>query len=113
MREARGPGEDTQARVQGEAPQAQGQSGDYQALADALIGGLAEGRPPEEVALALAVLLNRAGTRLHNLTRAEANARKGQPAWPAWAQLQNASRILVLQASTCRDLAARLAGRRQ
>jgi len=45
--------------------------------------------------------------------RAEAGARKDQPDWPLWAQLQNASRSLVLQASTCRDLAARLAGRRR
>jgi hypothetical protein len=51
-------------------------------------------------------------TRLHNVARAEATARKNQPDWPAWAQLQNAARSLVLQASTCRDLALRLAGRR-
>ena len=90
-----------------------GQGGDYLVLADALLARLADGRRPEEAALALAVLLNRAGTRLHNLTRGEASARKEQPEWPAWAQLQNAARNIVLQASTCRDLAARLAGRRQ
>jgi hypothetical protein len=50
-------------------------------------------------------------TRLHNLGRTTAAARKAQPDWPLWAQLQNASRSLVLQASTCRTLAARLAGR--
>ena len=93
--------------------QSPGQSDDFQALADGLLASLAEGRRPEEAALALAVLLNRAGTRLHNLTRGEASARKEQPDCPAWAQLQNASRTLVLQASTCRDLAARLAGRRK
>jgi len=93
--------------------QARGQGDDFQTLADALIASLAEGRPPEEAALALAVLVNRAGTRLHNLTRGEASARKEQPEWPGWAQLQNASRTLVLQASTCRDLAARLAGRKR
>jgi hypothetical protein len=54
------------------------------------------------------VLVNRAGTRLHNLARGEAAAHKDQPEWPAWAQLQNAARGLVLQASTCRDLASRL-----
>jgi hypothetical protein len=86
---------------------------DYQALADTLLTNLAEGRSPEDAALALAVLLNRAGTRLHNLSRGEASAHKEQPEWPAWAQLQNASRTMLLQASTCRDLAARLAGRRQ
>ncbi|MGI9147720.1 MAG: hypothetical protein ACR2IK_14405 [Chloroflexota bacterium] len=88
-------------------------SGDYQAAADAVLASLADGLGPADAALALAVLVNRAATRLHNLTRAEASARKDQPAWPAWAQLQNASRSLLLQASTCRDLAARLAGRRR
>jgi hypothetical protein len=88
-------------------------AGDYQALADTLLTSLADGLGPADAALALAVLLNRAGTRLHNLARGEASAHKEQPEWPAWAQLQNASRTLVLHASTCRDLAARLAGRRQ
>ncbi|HLZ29735.1 MAG TPA: hypothetical protein VKV73_20645 [Chloroflexota bacterium] len=86
---------------------------DFQTRADALLGGLADGLAPADAALALAVLLNRAGARLHTLTRGEAGARKDQPDWPAWAQLQNASRTVVLHASTCRDLAARLAGRRQ
>jgi hypothetical protein len=58
------------------------------------------------------MLANRTVARLHALSRAEAAAHKDQPDWPAWAQLQNASRTLVLQASTCRDLALRLAGRR-
>ena len=79
---------------------------------DAAIEALLEGLAPAAAAQALAVLLNRAAARLHTLSRAEAGARKEQPDWPAWAQLQNASRSLVLQASTCRDLAARLAGRR-
>ena len=86
---------------------------DYQAVADQMLDGLLAERAAEDAALALAVLVNRAVTRLHNLARAEAAARKEQPDWPAWAQLQNASRSLVLQASTCRDLAARLVGRRQ
>jgi hypothetical protein len=86
---------------------------DYQREADELVGGLADPLQAEEAALALAVLINRAVARLHGLSRTEASARKDQPEWPVWAQLQNASRSLVLQASTCRDLAARLAGRRQ
>jgi hypothetical protein len=86
---------------------------DFQREADALLGGLTDGLAPEEAGLALAVLVQRAVTRLHNLSRGEAGGRKDQPDWPAWAQLQNASRALVLQASTCRDLAAKLAGRRQ
>jgi len=80
---------------------------------DEVLDGLVAQRQPAEAALALAVLINRAVARLHTLSRSEANARKEQPDWPLWAQLQNASRALVLQASTCRDLAARLAGRRQ
>jgi hypothetical protein len=79
---------------------------------DALIDGLVDGLAPEDVALALATLAHRSVTRLHNLSRAQASASKDQPGWPVWAQLQNASRALVLQASTCRDLAAKLAGRR-
>ena len=86
---------------------------DLQAAADQALDGLVANGAPEETALALAVLVTRAVTRLHNLSRAEAAARKEQPDWPVWAQLQNASRSLVLQASTCRDLASRLLGRRQ
>ena len=63
-------------------------------------------------ALGLAMLINRAAARLHTHRRAEATARKEQADWPQWAQLQNAARALVLQASTCRDLASRLASRR-
>ena len=64
--------------------------------------------PAEAAAAALAGLANRVAARLHTLSRAQAAAHKDQPAWPAWAQLQNASRALVLHSSTCRDLAARL-----
>ena len=86
---------------------------DYQAEADAHLSQVADRLSPEEETLALAVLLNRVATRLHNLARAESTARKGQPDWATWAQLQNAARQAVLQASTGRDLAARLAGRRR
>ena len=79
--------------------------------ADALIAQLTEGQAPEDAVQALAVLLSRAGTRLQLLARSYANAHREAAEWPTWAQLQNASRSLVLQASTCRDLAARLAGR--
>jgi hypothetical protein len=75
---------------------------------DNLIDALIDGLEPEAAAVALAGLLNRAAGRLHTLSRAQASAHKDQPEWPAWAQLQNASRGLVLQSSTCRDLAARL-----
>ena len=79
---------------------------------DAIVQQLLESRPPDEAVAALAELVNRAAARLHQLARSEATARKDQPDWPTWAQLQNASRSLVLQASTCRDLAQRIAGRR-
>jgi hypothetical protein len=85
---------------------------DFQPEVDAWLATLTDGLPPEEAALALAVLANRAVARLHALSRVEASGRKDQPDWPMWAQLQNASRSLVLHASTCRDLALRLARRR-
>ena len=85
---------------------------DYQSQVDEAVDRLVGEQPAEEAALALAVLINRAVARLHGLSRGEASARKEQPDWPLWAQLQNVSRGLVLQASTCRDLAARLTGRR-
>jgi hypothetical protein len=75
---------------------------------DAVLAPLLEGLPPEEAARTLAQLSNRAAARLHTLSRGEAAARKDQPDWPQWAQLQNAARALVLHASTCRDLAGRL-----
>jgi primosomal protein N'' len=84
---------------------------DFLAEADATLGQLTDGLGPEAAARALAILANRTVARLHALSRAQATARKEQPDWAAWAQLQNASRTLVLQASTCRDLALRLAGR--
>lgn len=87
-----------------------GQGRDFQAEADRSLADLLSGLPAEQAALALAVLGSRVATRLHTLARAEAGARKGQPDWPGWAQLQNASRNVVLQASTCRDLALRLTG---
>jgi hypothetical protein len=86
--------------------------GDLPADADALLGKLVEGLAPPESALALAVLASRTAARLHTLSRSAAAEHKEQPDWPAWAQLQNATRTMVLQASTCRDLAARLAGRK-
>ena len=76
--------------------------------ADSVLDGVVDGLGPDDAAVVLATLISRGATRLHNLARTEAAARKEQPEWPVWAQLQNATRALVLQASTCRDLAARL-----
>ncbi len=81
---------------------------DYPSEADAALGQLTSGLAPAEAALALAIVANRTAARLHTLSRSAAAERKDQPDWPAWAQLQNAARTMVLQASTCRDLAARL-----
>jgi hypothetical protein len=86
---------------------------ELQARADAILEAFVGDVSAEEAALGLAWLLNRAATRLHNVARAEAAVRKEQPTWPAWAQLQNAARGLVLQASTVRDLAGRLATPRE
>ena len=85
---------------------------DAQAEVDTFLATLLDGLAPEEAARALTTVASRTATRLHTFTRGEATARRGQSDWPAWAGLQNASRTLVLQASTCRDLAARLAGKR-
>jgi hypothetical protein len=79
-----------------------------QAEPAAAVDALVEGLAPEAAAATLAGLINRAAARLHTLARAQAAGRKDQPDWAAWAQLQNASRSLVLQSSTARDLAARL-----
>jgi len=87
-----------------------GDGRNYQAEADQHLAALTEGLGQSEAALALATLVNRAATRLHNVARGEATARKGTAEWPAWASLQNAARTLVLHSSTCRDLARRLAG---
>jgi hypothetical protein len=75
---------------------------------DAWLAGLVDGLAADAAAQALAAVSNRAAVRLHNLSRAEAAARKGAAEWPAWAALQNAARSAVLQSSTCRDLARRL-----
>lgn len=86
---------------------------DLQAQADRLLDDLAGALNQQERALALAVVANRAASRLHNLARAGAAEHKDTAAWPAWAKLQNAARGLVLQASTARDMAAAVVGRRR
>jgi hypothetical protein len=85
-----------------------GRERDVQAEADALLDRLTADLSPTVAAHVLALVSHRGVVRLHVLARAEASASKSTAAWPAWAQLQNAARSLVLQASTCRDLAQRL-----
>ena len=84
---------------------------DAQAEADRLIKSLQADLSAEAAAYAVAVLANRAAAELHRLAKGEATARKGTPEWGTWAALQNSARKLVLDASTARDGAARLAGR--
>ncbi len=84
---------------------------DVQAHADRMIKELSATLGPEEAVYAVAVLANRAAAEMHRLGKAEATARKGSPAWGAWASFQNAARNLILQSSTARDVAAKLAGR--
>lgn len=79
------------------------------AAADAAVAQLTADLAPEEAALMLALVLRRGATQLHSLARQRAGALRGEPAWPTWAALQNAARSSVLQSSTCRDLAAKLA----
>jgi len=85
--------------------------GDAQAEADRLIKGLQAELGAEAAVYAVAVLANRAAAELHRLAKGEATARKGTPEWGTWAALQNSARKLVLDSSTARDGAARLAGR--
>jgi hypothetical protein len=81
---------------------------DFQSEADAALARLVAELEPSEAALALAVLLRRTATRLHGLARERSSAVRGEADWPSWAGLQNAARSVLLQASTCRDLAAKL-----
>ncbi len=72
------------------------------------IKGLAGNPNRAEAALALASIANRAAAALHQLARAEANARKGTPEWGRWASLTNVSRDAILRTATCRQTANQL-----
>jgi hypothetical protein len=84
---------------------------EVQSRVDALLREQAVGLSAEETTYLLAVFANRAAAELHRLTRQEAAARKDTETWGSWAALANAARNVVLQSSTCRDLAARLSAR--
>ena len=86
---------------------------DAQARVDALIRELQQGLDAEQAVYMVAVLANRSAAELHRLARAQATATKGEPAWGSWASLQNAARRLVLDATSARDGAAKLAGRQR
>lgn len=76
---------------------------------DVAIKNVIESPRRAEAALVLASIANRAAAALHQLARAEANARKGSPTWGRWASLTNASRDAVLRTATCRQTASQLA----
>lgn len=84
---------------------------DAQAQVDRLIRELQDGLDPEQATYMVALLANRSAAELHRLAKAQATATKGAPAWGNWASLQNAARRLVLDATSAREGAARLAGR--
>src|SRR5690349_3091997 len=86
---------------------------DAQAAADRLIRELAAGLDPEQAAYVVAVLASRSSAELHRLAKAQMTATKGEPAWGSWASLQNAARRLVLDATSARDGAAKLAGHKR
>jgi hypothetical protein len=86
---------------------------DAQARVDSLIRELYQGLDAEQAVYMVSLLANRSAAELHRLAKAQATATKGQPAWGSWASLQNAARRLVLDATSARDGAAKLAGRQR
>ena len=95
------------------APRPAAPGGEVQAEADRLIKALQADLGTETAVYVVAVLANRAAAELHRLAKGETTARKGTLEWGAWAALQNSARKLVLDSSTARDGAARLAGRQR
>lgn len=61
------------------------------------------GGPPEQAAIDLVAIANRAIIELHNVARSEASRRRGTPEWGQWARLANAARSGVLQIAAVRD----------
>jgi len=86
---------------------------DAQARVDTLIRALQRDLDVDQAVYVVAVLANRSAAELHRLAKAQATAAKGEPAWGSWASLQNAARRLVLDATSARDGAAKLAGRQR
>jgi hypothetical protein len=72
--------------------------------AEAALEAIAAVESPAERARLLANTISRAVAQLHRIARDESTARKGQPDWGSWAKLVNASRQVVLQSATCRDI---------
>src|SRR5688572_23597096 len=86
---------------------------DAQARVDSLIRDVQQGLDADQAVYMVALLANRAAAELHRLAKSQATATKGKPAWGNWASLQNAARRLVLDATSARDGAAKLAGRQR
>ena len=86
---------------------------DAQARVDTLIRELELGLDIDQSAYMIALLANRSAAELHRLAKAQATLAKGAPEWGAWASLQNAARKLVLDATSAREGAAKLAGRQR
>src|SRR5688572_1886533 len=86
---------------------------DAQSRVDSLIRDMQEGLDADQAVYMVAVLASRSAAELHRLAKAQATATKGEPAWGSWASLQNAARRLVLDATSARDGAAKLAGRQR
>jgi len=86
---------------------------DAQARVDTLIRELELGLDIDQSVYMIALLANRSAAELHRLAKAQATATKGAPDWGTWASLQNAARKLVLDATSARDGAAKLAGRQR
>ncbi len=86
---------------------------DAQAVVDRLIRELQHNVSPEDAVYMVAVLANRSAAELHRLAKAQSTATKGTPSWGSWASLQNGARRLVLDATSAREIAATLAGRKR
>jgi hypothetical protein len=86
---------------------------DAQAQVDRLIRQLQEGLDVDQAIYMVALLANRAAAELHRQAKSKATATKGEPSWGTWASLQNAARRLVLDATSAREGAAKLAGRQR
>ncbi len=78
---------------------------------DTLVRAAAENASPVQAALTLAAIANRAIAELNKVARAEANAKRGEADWGAWASLANAARDAALKTATCRKVATDLSRR--
>lgn len=76
---------------------------------DQAIRSIGQAQQPEQAALTLAAIANRAIAELNKLARAEANNKRGTPEWGSWASLANSARDAALKTATCRKVATELA----